>query len=169
MIKKRNFSNGINANLSLDPNASSQSTSNISNNIYIGKRDEDEVVVKRDIEPEVEHKSDVRDVILQTYANILLNQDKTLLSNLIFKDMIIVPINDLQLIIKTIINAESVDVYFDEDVKCCATKVNPIRKIDAIKIINDSGEIITDFKQVYNKEYNELTNMYHLCLKYVVV
>lgn len=61
-----------------------------------------------------------------------------------------------------------VEISLDEDVGCCAGKANPIRKIDSIKIVNDNGEVCTDFKQVYNKEYNELVNKYHLCLKYAV-
>ena len=62
-----------------------------------------------------------------------------------------------------------VELYVDEDIKCCAGKANPIRKIEAIKIVNDKGEVCMDFKQVYNKQYNELINKYHLCLKYVCV
>ena len=111
---------------------------------------------------------DVRNIILQTYAQILLDQDKALLSNLIFKNCIIVPLASLQEIIRTIIRAEQVEIYLDEDVKCCATKANPIRRIEAIKIVKDNGEIVTDFKQTCNKEYNELVNKYHLSLKFAV-
>ena len=48
-------------------------------------------------------------------------------------------------------------------------KFNPIHKILAIKIIDDNGEYVTDFKQVFNKEYNELVYNYHLCLKYCIL
>ena len=174
MIKKRNLANGVNANVSLEPSAASQSTSNINNNIIINKRDDntEEIVITRNIEldekPLASKDKDVRTVILETYAQILLDQDKALLSNLIFKNNIIVPVSALQNIIKAAIKTEQVDVYLDEDVKCCSSKVNLIRKIEAIKVINDNGEIITDFKQVNNKEYNELVNVYHLCLKYAV-
>ena len=174
MIKKRNLNTGVNANVSLEPSAASQSTSNINNNIIINKREDskEDIVITRDIEPidkplEAKDK-DARTVILEAYAQILLDQDKALLSNLIFKNNIIVPVSSLENIIKAAIKTEQVEIYLDEDVKCCATKANPIRKIEAIKIINDNGEIVTDFKQVYNKEYNELVNLYHLCLKYAV-
>lgn len=53
---------------------------------------------------------------------------------------------------------------FSEDVNCCG-KVNPIHKIEAIKIIYQSREVITDFKHVYNKEFKLLVNHYNLCLK----
>ena len=174
MIKKRNLNAGVNANVSLEPSAASQSTSNINNNIIINKREDgkEDIVITRDIEPidkPLEDKDkDARTVILEAYAQILLDQDKALLSNLIFKNNIIVPVSSLENIIKAAIKTEQVEIYLNEDVKCCATKANPIRKIEAIKIINDNGEIVTDFKQVYNKEYNELVNLYHLCLKYAV-
>lgn len=174
MIKKRNANAGINANISLEPSAASQSTSNINNNIIINKRDDgkEDIVITRDIDEGQPASSledmDVRTVILESYAQILLNQDKALLSNIISKNCIIVPMSALQNIIKAAIHTEQVDIYLDEDIKCCATKVNPIRKIEAIKIVNENGEIVTDFKQVYNKEYNELVNVYHLCLKYCI-
>ena len=62
MIKKRSLTNGVNANVSLEPSAASQSTSNISNNIIINKRDDgkEDIVITRDVEleePEVESKA----------------------------------------------------------------------------------------------------------------
>ncbi len=52
MIKKRNLNTGINANVSLEPSAASQSTSNINNNIIINKREDgkEDIVITRDIE-----------------------------------------------------------------------------------------------------------------------
>ena len=181
MIKKRNMANGINANVSLEPSSASQSNSNINNNIYITRKydtsadlakeleKDEEVVITRDVQLEEiqEETKDVKLVILETYAKILLNQDKALLSNLISKNCIIVPVSSLHEIIKTMLN-QNVEIYINEDIKCCASKVSPIRKIEAIKIIKENGEVITDFKTVYNKEYNELVNVYHLCLKYAV-
>ena len=171
MIKKRSTATGINANISLEPQAASQSTSNINNNIIINKRDDgkEDIVITRDVElPEEikEESKDVRNLILETYAQILLNQDKALLANLIFKNCIIVPCSSLAEIIKVITNAETVEININEDVGCL--NKSPIRKIETIKIVNGNGEICTDFKQVYNKEYNELNTKYHLCLKYSI-
>lgn len=185
MIKKKNMSAGVNANISLEPTSASSANSNISNNIYITRKVEATPELAKDLENEKEELTitrdfqldelndeepilDVRLVILETYAKILLNQDKALLSNLISKNCIIVPVSSLQQIIKSVIKTGDVQIFIDEDIKCCATKSSPIRKIEAIKIIKDSGEIITDFKTVYNKEYNELVNVYHLCLKFAV-
>ena len=173
MIKKRSLTNGVNANVSVEPTAASQSTSNINNNIIINKRDDgkEDIVITRDIEVQADEPktADVRDVILEAYAQILLTQDKALISNLVSKRCIIVPIESLQNIIKAMLNAHEVEVHLDEDISCCAGKANPIRKIEAIKIIDTNGEIITDFKQVYNKEFNQLVNNYHLCLKYCIL
>lgn len=174
MIKKRSLCQGVNANVSLEPTAASQSTSNINNNIIINKREDgkEEIVITRDAEIEMQEEEkniDVRNVILEAYAQILLNQDKALISNLVSKHCIIVPIDALQNIIKAILKAKEVEIQLNEEVGCCAAKASPIQKIEAIKIIDNNGEIVTDFKQVYNKEYNDLVNIYHLCLKYCIV
>lgn len=175
------MSNGVNAHIGLEPNSAAQSNNNFSNNIYVQTpyptdvKAEPSVFTERDICPQPQtidrllEKEDVRTLILETYANILLNQDKALISNLISKRTIIVPANELKAIIACIVGGCEVDIGYDEDCSCCAAKVSPIQKIDYIKVITDSGEVITDFKQVFNKEYNELTLTYHLNLKYVVV
>ncbi len=175
MIKKRNLNTGVNANVSLELTSASQSNNNINNNIFINKRDDgkEDIVITRDITlndaPSTElEKVDVRSLILETYAKILLDQDKALISNLISKHTIIVPQQDLASIIKSVTGGD-VEIYTDDNPGCCVAKVSPIQKIDAIKIVTESGEIVTDFKQVYNKEFNDLVNVYHLCLKYVVV
>lgn len=81
MIKKRTQANGVQANVSLEPQAAAQSTSNINNNIIINKRDDgkEEIVITRNVELEEnqeEETKDVKYVILETYAKILLDQDK---------------------------------------------------------------------------------------------
>lgn len=178
MIKKRSLNTGVNANVSLEPTSASQSNNNINNNIIINRRNDgkEDIVITRDVQAiddedkVLESKLiDVSKLILETYAQILLNQDKALISNLVTKNSIIVPYESLTNIIKCCVNSNEVDIHVDEDVKCCASKVNPIRSIDAIKIISDNGEIVTDFKTTYNREWNELVNRYHLCLKYCVV
>lgn len=193
MIKKRNLSQGgLNANVSLEPASAASSNNNINNNIYIKTPYPTDSPVKlpsefdtRDIElpnfdeavqtdpfkeseAVLQNKSSVKEFILQTFANILLTQDKALLANVISKETIIIPFDSLQTIIQKMTNAD-VEIKFDDDCACCASKVNPVKKIDFIKIINSNGEVITDFKQVFNKEYNELTRQYHINLKYVLV
>ena len=45
-------------------------------------------------------------------------------------------------------------------------KYSPIKKVETIKIINE--ELVSDFKQVYNNDYNDLINLYHLCLRFCI-
>ena len=193
MIKKRNLSQGgLNANVSLEPGSAASSNNNINNNIYIKTPYPPESHVRmpsefttKDIElnslvedeineplnkqqNELQNKAAVKEFILQTFANILLTQDKALLANVISKETIIVPFDSLQSIIQKMTNAD-VEIKFDDDYACCASKVSPVKKIDFIKIVTGDGEIITDFKQVFNKEYNELTRQYHINLKYVLI
>ena len=190
MIKKRNLSQGgLNATVSLEPASAASSNNNINNNIYIKTPYPPDERVKmpseftaRDIELQdleehepvkesetvLQNKTAVKEFILQTFANILLTQDKALLANVISKETIIIPFDSLQSIIQKMTNAD-VEIKFDEDHACCASKINPIKKIDFIKIMKNDGEVITDFKQVFNKEYNELTRQYHINLKYVLV
>lgn len=175
MINRKSRNIGVNANVSLEPNSAASSNNNFNNNIYVQTPYPTEVktttstFTERDIlpQPEAIIEPDVRDLILQTFASILLNQDKALIANLISKRTIIVPLNDLCEIIRVMTDGD-VEIRVEEDCSCCMAKVSPIQKIEAIKIIKDNV-VITDFKQVFNKEYNELVNNYHVNLKYVIV
>lgn len=75
MIKKRTLTNGVQANVSIEPSAASQSTSNINNNIIINKREDgkEDIVITRDaevVQVEESQRPDVRNVILETFAQI---------------------------------------------------------------------------------------------------
>ena len=194
MIKRKNTNTGMNANVSLEPNAAASSNNNFSNNIYVQTPYPAEVktqpfcsakgseapstFTEREISLDTsysakaddiaEEKPHVSTLILETYANILLNQDKALITNLISKNTIIIPYDSLVEIIRVVSNGE-VEIQVDEDISCCIAKSSPIKKIEVIKVIKENGEIITDFKYVFNKEYNELVNVYHLNLKYVII
>ena len=183
MINRKTRNLGVNANIGLDPTSASSSNNNFNNNIYVQTQGPASVKTQTSTikvnEREIElndiktnecsyNQSEVKGMILETYANILLNQDKALIANLISKRTIIVPIDDLRAIIQLMTGGE-VEVQYDEDVNCCAAKVTFIKKIDAIKIIKEDNIIITDFKQVFNKEYNDLVNKWHMNLKYVLI
>ena len=184
MIKRKNTNTGMNANVSLEPNAAASSNNNFSNNIYVQTpypaevKTQPSTFTEREISLDTsysakaddiaEEKPHVSTLILETYANILLNQDKALITNLISKNTIIIPYDSLVEIIRVVSNGE-VEIQVDEDISCCIAKSSPIKKIEVIKVIKENGEIITDFKYVFNKEYNELVNVYHLNLKYVII
>ena len=176
--RKASTKSAISANVGLESNAASTSNNSFTNNVYVQTPYPNNQAIKpstfteRDIEladiPETESRQDVRSLILETYANILLNQDVALIANLVSKHTIIIPIENLRDIIKCITGNE-VEIIVNEDASCCAKKVSPIVKVDFIKIIREDGQVITDLKQAYNREYNELTGKYHLNLKFVVV
>ena len=105
-------------------------------------------------------------IILDTYAKILLDQNKALLLNLISKQTIIVPRSDLEQIIKAKVGLPCEITLVDTDGGCCIAKYSPIKRVETIKIINE--ELVSDFKQVYNNDYNDLINLYHLCLKFCI-
>ena len=177
MINRKTRNLVVNANIGLDPTSASQSNNNFNNNIYVQTpypadiKNQPSTFETRDVELEDiknEDQTEVKGLILETYANILLNQDKALIANLISKHTIIVPIDDLKAIIQLMTGGE-VEIHYDEEVSCCAAKITFIKKIDAIKIVKENNVVITDFKQVFNKEYNDLVNKYHVNLKYVLI
>ena len=179
MIHRKNSTKAaISASVGIDSNAASSSNNNVTNNVYVQTpyphdvKVQPSTYIERDIElhdlPETDNRQDVKLLILETYANILLNQDVALIANLVSKHTIIIPLENLQAIIRCITGNE-VYIIVNEDNGCCSAKSSPIVKVDFIKIVTESGEVITDFKQVFNREYNELTGKFHLNLKYVVV
>ena len=104
--------------------------------------------------------------VLETYAKILLDQNKALLLNLISKQTIIVPRTDLEEIIKAKTGMTCQVTLVDDEIGCCLAKYSPIKKIETIKLV--SGEVVSDFKQTRNSDYNDLINLYHLCLKFCI-
>ena len=104
--------------------------------------------------------------VLDTYAKILLDQNKALLLNLISKQTIIVPRTDLEEIIKAKTGMTCQVTLVDDEIGCCLAKYSPIKKIETIKLVN--GEVVSDFKQTRNNDYNDLINLYHLCLKFCI-
>ncbi len=108
----------------------------------------------------------VEEAILETYAKILLDQNKALISNLISKNTIIVPVRDLEQIISAKVGKKCSILLEDTDGGCFIAKYSPIKKIESIKIIDE--ELVIDFKQVYNSDWNDLVNMYHLCLRFAI-
>ena len=104
--------------------------------------------------------------VLDTYAKILLDQNKALLLNLISKQTIIVPRTDLEEIIKAKTGMTCQVTLVDDEKGCCLAKYSPIKKIETIKLV--SGELVSDFKQTRNSDYNDLINLYHLCLKFCI-
>ena len=104
--------------------------------------------------------------LLQLYQTILLSDNKKLITNVIFKDSIVLTQEDLEKVIECKIGKTVKISYEDPEITCCGNNINPIMKISSIRI---DGANPSDFKIVYNKEYLELLTKYHLNLKYVLV
>ena len=175
--RKASTKSAISANVGLESNAASTSNNSFTNNVYVQTPYPNNTIKpstfnERDIEladiPEQDNRNDVKLLVLNTYAKILLDQDVALIANLVSKHTIIVPLNDLKAIIECI-TGNAVDIIVNDETGCCSAKASPIVKVDFIKITSDSGQVITDLKQYYNREYNELTGKYHLNMKYVVI
>ena len=92
-------------------------------------------------EKEVKPKT-AEQIILETYARILLDQNKALLLNLISKQTIIVPKTYLEQIIKAKTSLPCEVTLVDKDSGCCIAKYSPIKKIETIKIINTTTTTI---------------------------
>ena len=129
-----------------------------------------EVIITTETNKQTEEKNvkpkTAEQIILDTYAKILLDQNKALLLNLISKQTIIIPKTDLEAIIKAKTGLPCEVTLIDDSAGCCIAKYSPIKKVETIKIINE--ELVSDFKQVYNNDYNDLINLYHLCLRFCI-
>ena len=129
-----------------------------------------EVIITTETNKQTEEKNvkpkTAEQIILDTYAKILLDQNKALLLNLISKQTIIIPKTDLEAIIKAKTGLPCEVTLVDDSAGCCIAKYSPIKKVETIKIINE--ELVSDFKQVYNNDYNDLINLYHLCLRFCI-
>lgn len=109
------------------------------------------------------NKQNIESYLLECYTDILLSNNKLLLSNIISKNKIILRKNDLEKIIEIQIG-KSCQILTIPQETSCISKISPFEQIDKIKILENDGKT-TDYKNVYNVEYNDLLNNYCLCLK----
>ena len=104
-----------------------------------------------------------------TFSNILKDNNAKLIANIIDNSgKIIVEAGNLIKIIALITGASETDIhieYVNNDGAGCAacTKINPIKKIENIKI----GFV--DFKLGFNDKYNILTDTFNISLKKCII
>ena len=111
----------------------------------------------------------VETYLLRLYQNILLNQNKKLLANILSRNEIILSASDLAELVKLKIKITGIEcniVYEDYEVSCL-NRNSFIRKVESIRIMKPDGTVV-DFKIEFNKEYLELVNSYHVSMKYVM-
>ena len=196
MYTKRTASFGLNTNVSLDPSSNSTSSANpnqsVNNKIIIQPLSASPSEVKYDIKTEEEEPTktmareveypvvepvivppvsdtvnDVQKLLLDIYSAILLTQNKQLLANILSKNSIIITKSDLERVISTKIKQQC-SISVDDKTGCgCCANITGIHRIDQIRVITSNAS--TDFKQTFNSDYNELIDVYHLSLKYVII
>lgn len=101
MIRKKSNNLGVNANVSLEPSAASQSTSNINNNIIINKRDDgkEDIVITRDIESD-DKSLEAKDIDVITIDGVVS----------LPVSYVVVPANDRVPYLHTTVDGEDIDM-----------------------------------------------------------
>jgi hypothetical protein len=185
LYTKRNNNYGVNTNVELDPSAVASSSPTVNNKIII-EAPRSERASSTDVEyppasspPEVtpeiltrspyltlptENIETVEEKLLKIYSDILLSQNKTLLTNILSKSAIILTKSDLESIISTKIGRNCSIMIAEEKVGCLA-RANILHKVEQILIVLDDTNV--DFQYVYNSDYRLLQDHYHLSMKYV--
>jgi hypothetical protein len=105
--------------------------------------------------------------LAQTFSKILKSTNLKLIVNLIDQSgKIIVDATSLCILIGLIVNVPAEQIHIEYEATSeggCTTKVNPIHKIETIKINH------TDFKLGYNEKYNILGDTFAVSLKKVFI
>ena len=118
---------------------------------------------------ELENLEEFYKLLALTFSNILKDNNPKLIANIIDNSgKIIVEAGNLVKIIALITGARETDIhieYINNDGAGCAacTKINPIKKIENIKI----G--YSDFKLGFNDKYNILTDTFNISLKKCII
>ena len=118
---------------------------------------------------ELENLEEFYKLLALTFSNILKDNNPKLIANIIDNSgKIIVEAGNLVKIIALITGARETDIhieYINNDGAGCAacTKINPIKKIENIKI----GYV--DFKLGFNDKYNILTDTFNISLKKCII
>ena len=118
---------------------------------------------------ELENLEEFYKLLALTFSNILKDNNPKLIANIIDNSgKIIVEAGNLVKIIALITGARETDIhieYINNDGAGCTacTKINPIKKIENIKI----GYV--DFKLGFNDKYNILTDTFNISLKKCII
>ena len=123
-----------------------------------------ENVVERDVpltdenaQPLNGNELDLYKTIAKTYGHILKDNNPKLVANLIDQSgRVIIDAESLIKIVALVCQAqpESINIEYELSGGGCCAKINPIKRIEAIKVAG------LDFKLTYNEKYNMLTDEY---------
>ena len=130
----------------------------------------DPPVIERDVTLEDENLNgnelDLYKTIAKTYGHILKDNNPKLVANLIDQSgRVIIDAESLIKIVALVCQAqpESINIEYELSGGGCCAKINPIKRIEAIKVAG------LDFKLTYNEKYNMLTDEYSVSLRKVLI
>ena len=109
---------------------------------------------------------DLYKTIAKTYGHILKDNNPKLVANLIDQSgRVIVDAESLIKIVALVcqVQPESINIEYELSGGGCCAKINPIKRIEAIKVAG------LDFKLTYNEKYNMLTDEYSVSLRKVLI
>jgi hypothetical protein len=179
LYAKRTNNYGVNTSVDLDPTAVASSNPTVNNKIIIetsrGAAREEELEVNYppvdppEVQPKIQSRATenietVEDKLLRIYSDILLSQNKTLLTNILSKSAIILSKSDLESVISIKVG-HTCTIQLAETKVGCFAKANILNKIEQIVIMQE--DVAVDFKYVYNSDYRILQDKYHISMSYV--
>ena len=109
---------------------------------------------------------DLYKTIAKTYGHILKDNNPKLVANLIDQSgRVIIDAESLIKIVALVCQAqpETINIEYELTGGGCCAKINPIKRIEAIKVAG------LDFKLTYNEKYNMLTDEYSVSLRKVLI
>lgn len=109
---------------------------------------------------------DLYKTIAKTYGHILKDNNPKLVANLIDQSgRVIIDAESLIKIVALVcqVQPESINIEYELTGGGCCAKINPIKRIEAIKVAG------LDFKLTYNEKYNMLTDEYSVSLRKVLI
>ena len=144
----------VNQSMSVEPNPYE--------NTQVMERD----VVIDDKEALNGNELDLYKTIAKTYGHILKDNNPKLVANLIDQSgRVIIDAESLIKIVALVcqVQPESINIEYELSGGGCCAKINPIKRIEAIKVAG------LDFKLTYNEKYNMLTDEYSVSLRKVLI
>ena len=109
---------------------------------------------------------DLYKTIAKTYGHIVKDNNPKVVANLIEQSgRVIIDAESLIKIVALVcqVQPESINIEYELSGGGCCAKINPIKRIEAIKVAG------LDFKLTYNEKYNMLTDEYSVSLRKVLI
>ena len=131
----------------------------------LADRDEEEVYVSRRSSTIFQHvnESTLNEYLLSIYQEVLLSDNKLLLTNLISGSKIILAKHNIEEIVRILTGLNTIVDLEDLESVCCSSSVVPFRRISSIRV-GDQGQV--NFKINFNHLYTLLESKYKVSLKF---